>query len=155
MGPLSVTIAGDLVLYLRRGVRQELAATLSILHIAVTEVNPTLYDNTLSRFDHARALLDTVGFADELDQPNLDIDLTRWPQLVLRTLELEYIAEVTRLQDAASDGYHLPLRNVPALGGLVNDIRKKVGATPKRKGTRSFLERQLALRRIRRWRGDS
>jgi hypothetical protein len=148
----NVTIAANLVPYLRKGVKRELSATLAILASQVEiALDPTTYYNELARLDDARALFDAVGVTDDTEQLDLELDLDRWPQLLLRTLESEYNIEVARLQDRGAEGFELSPREIPALGGLVSDLRKKVGAPPKRSGSDSL--RQLA-RRARRNRGD-
>jgi hypothetical protein len=156
MEPGDVTVDGKLQRFLRRGVRRELGAILDILELQVdVGLDPETWPDALARFDDARALLDLIGIVDEPDQPDLVIDLGRWPRLVLRALETEHDAEVRRLQDAAADGYSLPSRDIPALGILVEDIRQKVGARPRRRRTCMFLETQVARRRNRRARGDA
>jgi hypothetical protein len=55
-----------------------------------------------------------------------------------------------RLQDRAAEGFELPSREIPALGALVAEVRKKVGAAPRDSSKESI--RQLA-RRVRRSRG--
>jgi hypothetical protein len=147
-----VTVAANLVPYLRRGIKRELSATLVLLafQIDATLDRPT-YHNALARFDEARALFDVVGVSDDPQQRDLELDLCRWPRLVLRVLESEYDVEVMRLQDRAAEGFELSVRELPALGSLVSDVRKKVGAPPRRSSKESI--RQLS-RRIRRSRGS-
>jgi hypothetical protein len=155
VNPGNVTITANLVPYLRRGVKRELSATLAILATQVDiALDRTTYYNALARFDDARALFDAVGVTDEPEQVDLELDLSRWPRLLLRALESEYDLEVMRLQDRAAEGFDLSLRELPALGNLVADIRKKVGAAPRRRTKQSFLERQLARRGIRKGSGD-
>jgi hypothetical protein len=123
-----VTVPGDLVRYLRKGVKREFGASLVILGIEVeTTVDPTTYHDALARFDAARTLLETIGLADDPRQPALELDLGHWGRLILKSLESVHAAELVRLQDAAADGFEVPLRDVPALGSLVADIRSKTG----------------------------
>lgn len=149
MNPGSITIAGPLVRYLRRGVKQELAAIITILQAELdTTLDPTTYRNALARFDEGRTLFDAIGLTDEPEPADVELDLLRWPRLVLRTLESEYAAEVRRLQDAnAEGGFALPLRDVPALGNLVAEIRQQAGESLERR-PKSILE-QLAKRNVR------
>jgi hypothetical protein len=148
-----VTIGASLVPYLRRGVKRELSATLVLLAFQVdTTLEPTTYYNALARFDDARALFDAVGVSDDREQRDLELDLCRWPRLVLRVLESEHDVEMMRLQDRAAEGFELSIGELPALGSLVSDIRRKVGApSTGRDGKESV--RQIS-RRIRRSRGN-
>lgn len=149
-----VTIAGKLVRFLRSGVKRELAASVAILAIEVdTNIDPETYYGALARFDAARTLLDAIGVSDESEPEDVELNLGRWPRLVLKALESEHDAELIRLGDADARGYDLPTRDVPALGCLVASIRKKIGAPPRR-AQQSCLERQIARRRSRRSRGD-
>jgi hypothetical protein len=144
----NLTIAAKLVPYLRKGVKRELSATLAILAFQVdTALDPTSYYDALARFDDARALLEAVGVSDSAQQRELELDLYRWPRLVLEALESEYNVELMRLQDRAAEGFELPSREIPALGALVAEVRKKVGAAPRDSSKESI--RQLA-RRVRR-----
>jgi len=158
MSPVTITVAAPLVPYLRRGVKRELSATLALLAFQVDTVldHQTYYD-AFARLDQARALFDTVGVLDDPAQGDLDVDLDRWPRLVLRALESEYDAEVRRLQDYAAEGVAqglaISLDELPALGRLVADIRERVGA-PSRPGRRGTL-RALALRKIRNLRREA
>jgi hypothetical protein len=128
-GPGNVTITANLVPYLRKGVKRELSATLAILAFQVdTALDPASYYNALARFDDARALFDAVGVTDQPHQRDLELDLDSWPRLLLKALESEYDIEVMQLQDRSAEGFELSLREVPALGSLVADIRKKVDA---------------------------
>lgn len=129
MTPSRVRIAGSLVPYLRKGVKEELSATLVILTIQLdTTLEPATYSNTLARFYDAQALCEVVGLTEEPDPADLVLDLGRWGRLVLKLLELEYDAELKRLQNATADGVQLPLRDVPALRRLVADLRDTLGA---------------------------
>jgi hypothetical protein len=149
-----VTIAGSLVRYLRAGVKLQLSAAAEVLQVELETTAPDLstYGAALARFDEGRALLDLIGFVDQAAPADVEVDLSRWPQLVLRSLETEYDREAGRLQDAAVHGVELPVRDIPALASLVAEIRKKTGGTLRRE--QSPLERQPESRRRRRSRGD-
>jgi hypothetical protein len=139
VNPGEATIPGNLVRYLRKGVKREFGASLVILGIEVeTTVDPKTYRDALACFDAARALLETIGLADDPRQPALQLDLGRWGRLILKSLESVHAAELMRLQDAAADGFDVPPRDIPALGSLVADIRNKVG-TPQRGSHRRLL----------------
>jgi hypothetical protein len=149
VNPGKVTIAASLLPYLREGVKREWSAALTVLAIELdTDVDPDSYYKALARFDAARTLFEAVVASEAPEPVDLVLDLARWPRLVLRVLELEYDAEVRRLQDAAAEGFQLPAREIPALQRLVVDIREKVGAPPRPKQP-SLLKRQLAQRRRR------
>jgi hypothetical protein len=144
-----VTIAANLVRYQRKGVKRELAAVVEILGVQYgTNLDLNSYYRALSRFDIARDLLDAVGVLDEAaTQGDITLDLGRWSRLILKTLESEYIAELTRLQDAEAEGFELPLRDLPDLGDLVAGVRRKVGGRPKDAEPR--LSRETATKRTR------
>ncbi|MGO9322740.1 MAG: hypothetical protein ACLQBY_18315 [Solirubrobacteraceae bacterium] len=126
-GSGSVTIPGRLVRFLRSGVKQELGASLEILAIEVgKDIDPETYYGALARFDAARTLLDAIGVADEPEQLDVELDLARWPRLVLKALESQHDAELIRLEQGHAGEFDLPTRDIPALGCLVADIRKQV-----------------------------
>jgi hypothetical protein len=149
-----VTIAGSLVRYLRAGVKRQMNAASEILQVELEETAPDLstYGAALARFDEGRALLDLIGFVDQDAPADVEVDLSRWPQLLLRSLEAEYEMEVTRLQDAVAHGIGLPARDLPALELLLAEIRKKTGGAVT--GQQLPLERRPESRRTRRSRGD-
>lgn len=147
-----ITIAGKLVRFLRSGVKQEFAASLEMLAFEVDKnIDPETYYGALARFDAARTLLDAIGVADEPKQQDVELDLGRWPRLVLKALETQHDAELIRLEEVHAGELDLSARDVPALGCLVASVRKRLG-TPPRIRT-SFLGRHLP-RRIRRTRGN-
>ena len=147
----NVTIPGKLVPFLRAGVKRELAANLELLAIHLdTTIDPAPYYAVLARFDAARTLLDAISVSDDPKQPDVELDLGRWPQLVLTALESQHRDELIRLEQAAADEFDLPMRDVSALGRLVGEIRTQVMATPKRP-TNSLGEHRV--RRLRRPRG--
>lgn len=152
MSPLTVKIAAELVPYLRRGVRRELGETLATLAFQIdTVLDRATYYEALSQLDDARALFDAVGVLDEPEQADLELELCRWPRLLVRVLESQYEIETMRLQDRAAEGVALPAREIPALGELVSDVRKKAQAPARGSGKRSGRQR---ARRVRRSRGD-
>jgi hypothetical protein len=140
VNPGQARIPGHLVRYLHKGVKREFGASLVILGIEVeTIVDPKTYHDALARFDAARTLLETIGLADDPQQPAVELDLGRWGSLILKSLESVHAAELVRLQDAAAaDGFDMPPRDIPALGSLVADIRNKTG-TPQRVSRRRLL----------------
>jgi hypothetical protein len=154
IAPGTVTVEAKLVRYLREGAKQELTANTWDLQAQLeTTIDPPTLRSVLACFDASRSLFEFVGFVDERDPPDLVVDLSRWPQLVLRVLESQHDAEVRRLQDAAAGNFILPLRDVPALGALVSAIREKTGAPPRLRRDQSVL-RRLARMRKRGRRGD-
>ena len=79
-----ITIAGKLVRFLRSGVKREFAASLEVLAFEVDKnIDRETYYGALARFDAARTLLDAIGVSDEPEQPDVELDLGRWPRLVL------------------------------------------------------------------------
>ena len=117
-----------------------------------TAPDPSAYRAALARFDEARTLLDAIGFTGQDAPVDVEVDLSRWPRLLLRSLEAEYDMELTRLQDAAAHGIELPAHDMPALESLLAEIRKKTGGAVR--GQHVPLERQPESRRTRRSRGD-
>lgn len=153
----TVTVEKGLVRYLRAGVKHEMGANVLDLQVQLDkkEIEPPIFEAILACFDDSRALFETVGFTEDPSAADLEIDITRWPRLVLRVLETQYAAERMRLDDALADRYPIPERDVPALGELVAEIRRVTGAPRKtRPRYTTFLERQLAKRKNRRQRGD-
>jgi hypothetical protein len=153
--PDSVTIAGSLVRYLRAGVKRQLSAASELLLVELNTTAPDLstYRTALARFDEGRTLLDTIGFAGGPSPADVELDLCRWPQVVLRSLETEYDREVSRLQDAAVHGIELPRSDIPALESLLAEIRKRTGGSGRRQQL-ARSEAQLESQRTRRSRGD-
>jgi hypothetical protein len=155
MSAETVTVAGNLLHYLRSGLKREIGAVLTNLQVEVEHtLEPQNWKRGVAQLTDACALFEFIGLTDDSEQADLALDLGRWPLLVLRSFECEHDREVGRLQDAAYEGFELPLRDVPALGTLVAEIRKKVEAPPPHKRHQLFLERQLAQRRFGRRRGD-
>lgn len=155
MSPGTVTVAGNLLHYLRSGVKREIATVLTNLQLEVEHtLEPQNWTRGVAQFTDACALFDCIGLTDDPEQADLALDLERWPLLVLRSFESEHDREVRRLQDATHEGFELPLRDILALGTLVAEIRKRVEAPPRHKRHQLFLDRQLAQRRLRRRRGD-
>ncbi len=141
MSPGTVGITANLVPYLRNGVKREYSATLASLTFQIdVALDLSAYRDALARFDDVRALFDAVGVSDEPHQRDLELDLGRWPLLLLRALESEYDVEVMRLQDHSAEGIDLSLGELPALGSLVADIRKKVDAPSTRRREQSLTE---------------
>jgi hypothetical protein len=146
----SITIPANLVQYLRKGIKSQLAARLDRLSLQLEgDIDPAVYQQALDAFDEARAHLDTVGVADENGQLDLDIDLS---DFLLKAMEGQYRVEAARLQDAERDGFTVPPREIPALGALVDDARNRLGLSHTSKQTESFLT-ERSVRRRRRSRG--
>jgi hypothetical protein len=155
MNPDQASIPGNLVRYLRKGVKREYGASLVILGIEVeTTTDLTTYYSARDRFDAARALLETIGLADDAQQPAVELDLGRWGRLILKSLESVHAAELVRLQDAAADGFDVPPCDIPALGSLVADIRNKMGIPPRGRRRRLLPLCERKAREGRRRRSD-
>jgi hypothetical protein len=153
----SVRIEGKLVRFLRSGVKLELGTSAAIIEAqtaAEAHLKPDTYHRALARFDAARTLLDEIGVSDEREPQDIELDLERWPQLLLKALESQLDQELIRLEDAHADGIDLPPRDLQALGCLVDDIRSKAGAPATHEPEQSRLKRQPARRAPRRSRGD-
>jgi hypothetical protein len=145
------TIAGELVRFLRSGVKEELGANAEIIVAQVTpDTNLRTYYRALDRFDAARALLEEIGVVAQLKPQDVELDLARWPRLLLKALESQLDQELIRLETAHADGIDMPPRDLAALECLVADIRRKVGAPARSEREQSRLERQLARRPPRR-----
>ena len=144
----NVTIPANVVRYLRRGAKDELGQSLSIYDVTIQSdpIDSKTYAAAAARLDAARSLFEAVGIADDPRQVDVELDLRTWPRLLLRVLDNQHDAEVRRLQDAAHEGFDLPLPDLPALRVLADDIRKKTGAPPRHGRTQTFLERSLAAR---------
>lgn len=119
-----ITIAAPLVHFLRDGVKRELSSAVSVMQVEVDTVfDPAIWQKALARFDAARTLFDTIGWVDDPEQQDVVLDPDRWSDLLLRALEGEYIIETERIRDAESEGHDLPIRDVPALGRFVEEVR--------------------------------
>jgi hypothetical protein len=141
--PGKVTIAGSLVRYLRSGVRDEMAKAVDILQAELdTSLTPATFRSGLARFDDSRTLLETIGLVDEPRPVDVQLDLDRWPALVLKALASEYAREVQRVQDAAAVGIEIPAPDVPALESLLADLREKVGAPSRQRQSATPLQRR-------------
>lgn len=127
----SVTIPGDLVPYLRRGVRRELAA--SLVHVAIeveTTADRTAYDAALARFDASRSLLDTIGISDQPEQQAIELDLDTWPTLIVKSLEAVQAAELTSTAHTKAASHDSASPELRALAELIKEIRSKTDASP-------------------------
>jgi hypothetical protein len=121
-----LTIPGDLVRYLRQGVKADLIATLEILKIRLdTTVNPGTYRQALACFDEDRSLLDTIGLADEPRQQSIQLDLSRYPRITIKALQEQHRLELLRLETAAIEGFEPPTNNALALSALIEQIGAK------------------------------
>jgi hypothetical protein len=136
----SVTIPGPLVSYLRAGLRHEIGSRLASLQAEIdTELDPETYSAALERLQSATELFDRIGLENRPDQPDVDIDLSRWARLLLKALEAQYRLAVLRgLQDTAAEDIHLPpQRCVMELSALVSLLRQKTcDPAPRRPVTR-------------------
>ena len=112
------------------------------------DVDEEKYRTALERFDAARALFDTVGPAEGDVLQDVEVDLTRSPELVLGAVTEQHRREVQRLQDAFAGGITLPVRDVPALASLLEVLRRQLGVRPKRHAS-SFLRERFKWRRQR------
>jgi hypothetical protein len=129
--PGNVTVAAGLVRHLRNAVTRELSTALEILAIQLdTTLDPATYNDALARFHDAQALFDAIGMTEEPQPADLLLDLDRWPRLLLKLLEREHDAELQRLQDATTEGFAPPIRDLPALRSLTTDLREQLGAAP-------------------------
>ena len=149
----TVTIPVNLVLYLRRGVKEEVKERNEEL---VTELGKDSIDEVtvqvaLGDFDVTRDLFDEIGGTSEPGTEDIDVSRDRYGWLVLRAMESQYRLEARRLQDARHDGIEPEEGDVPALRTFVIQLRHQVGKT--RPGTPTDAHRHPPIRR-RRLRGD-
>jgi hypothetical protein len=141
-----ITIPAELVRYLRRGVQSQLGARVDTLAVALEgSLDEPRYREALCGFDAARTLLDTIGVSDREMRADVELDLSASGELVLKALESQHRFEVTRLEDAAAHGVQIPEREVPQLGRLVADVRKRVSVSEGARRTDSMLESRGAL----------
>jgi hypothetical protein len=146
----AITIPARLVPYLRRGAQSQLSARVDTLGVALEgPLEELRYREAVRAFDAARALLDAVGACDEDAQHDVELDLDASGDLVLKTLEAQYRCEVARLQDAEAHGVPIPAREVPELGDLVTELRRRVGASEAARRADALLESRGALRMCR------
>lgn len=151
-GTDEITIAAPLVRILRSGLKRALSIELDYLRIQLdTDLTPRRWINALENFSEGCALLEAIGSADDPSQLDLELDLHRWPRLVLNILEDEHEDAKRRIQDAEADRFDPALigRNVPALETLVQEIQQRTGIKPRREQRVGFLASQVARRRKR------
>jgi hypothetical protein len=126
--PGNVTVAGSLVRYLRSGVKEEMAGAIEILQAELdTNLTPATFRTALRRFDDSRTVLEMIGFVDEPNPVDVQLDLSRWPQLVLKALGSEHSKKVQRVQDAAAAGIKMPRRDISGLESLLAEVRTRLG----------------------------
>lgn len=150
----SVRIEAQLVPFLREGVMGELSAVLEILAYQIDVVfDRDAFEDALARFDEARTLLEAIGVSEQAEPEAVELDLARWPRVLLAALESEYEAQIRRLQDRATEGLPTSSPQLPALEALTVDIRKRLGAPAAGAPDQPAQERG-PLRHLRRTRGD-
>jgi hypothetical protein len=142
-----ITIPAELVPHLRRGVQSQLSVHVDVLGVALEgRIDERKYREALRAFDAARALLDAIGVRDDDAQGDVELDLGASGELTLRALEAQHRREVARLEDADAHGMPIPPREVPELGRLVTEVRRRVGASEALRRADSLLESRGALR---------
>jgi hypothetical protein len=156
VNPGQARVPGEMVRYVRKGVKREFGASLVVLGIEVeTTVDLETCEAALDRFEAVRTLLWEIGLADDPQQPDFEFDLLgRWGMLVLKSLESVHAAELMRLQDAATDGIDLPQRDIEALGSLIADLRSKIDPASRSTRWSRFAWRTRETREARRRPGD-
>jgi hypothetical protein len=112
-----------------------MATTLARLSVetAVDDPDSVLLRRELARFDDARALTDRIGWSDVPDEPDVEVDVSRWPCLILKALQVQHEKETARLADATSAGFTPAPKDVPALGELVAQVRNAIELSPHRR----------------------
>jgi hypothetical protein len=125
----TLAVKAELIRHLRRGLRREFAEALGVLQAEIEVVrepiDTAIYRQTLARIDGARALLDSIGLSDAADARDVEIDIERWRAVVLKVLGEEYEYEVSRLEDAARDGFpNLARHDVYGLAELLAQLRE-------------------------------
>lgn len=141
-----ITIPAVLVRYLRLGLQSQLSARVDMLAVVLEgRVDEPSYREALYGFDDARSLLDTIGVGEHEGQDDVELDLSESGELVLKALESQHRFEVMRLEDAAAHGVPIPEREVPALGRLLADVRKRVCVSEGARRSDSMLESRGAL----------
>jgi hypothetical protein len=134
----------------RGGLQSQMSARVDTLAVALEgRIEALRYREALGGFDAARALLDTIGVSDEDAQVDVELDLSASGELILAALESQHRSEVARLQDAAAHGVQIPERDVPELGRLLTEVRRRVGVSEATRRTDSMLESRGALRMCR------
>ncbi len=147
MSEEQITIPATLVRYLRRGVQSQLSARVDTLSVVLEgRIDESRYRDALGGFDAARALMDEIGVSDEDTHDDIELDLGgESGQLVLKSLDAQHRVEATRLEDAAAHGVQLPERDVPELGRLLAEVRKRVRVSEAARRADALLESRGAL----------
>ena len=125
----TLAVKAKLIRHLRRGLRRELAEALGALQgeieVVREPVDTAMYRQTLARINGARVLLDSIGLSDAADARDVEIEIERWRGLVLKVLGEQYEHEVSRLEDAARDGFpNLARHDVHGLAELLAQLRE-------------------------------
>jgi hypothetical protein len=132
-----LTVPGGYVAYLRSGIFGEwgfAAEELSVLALGFGSSAPHGYGEPLETFDAARALLDTIGWTDENQQSDVDIDLGSYPLLVLNALKHEYAALLAQFQElpktTSKEVSDFAAARVAALDDFVKAVETQVERLP-------------------------
>lgn len=92
----TITIPARIVRYLREALHSQLgmaAEDISEAGHEVGQARPVLYAEPLERLDRSRALLDLIGWKDTTDEGPAMINLIGHPQMLLRALRAQLVAE--------------------------------------------------------------
>ncbi len=92
----TITIPARIVRYLREGLHTRLgmaAEDIGEANHAGGRLRPVLYAEPLERFDHARALLDLIGWRDEADEGPAIVDLADHRPVLLAALQAQLETE--------------------------------------------------------------
>jgi hypothetical protein len=92
----TITIPARIVRYLREGLHTRLGVAAEDIGEANHEggrLRPVLYAEPLERFDHARALLDLIGWKDKADEGPAVVDLVSHRPVLLAALQAQLETE--------------------------------------------------------------
>jgi hypothetical protein len=92
----TITIPARIVRYLREGLHTQLGIAAEGIGEANHEggrLRPVLYAEPLERFDHARALLDLIGWKDKADEGLAIVDLADHRPVLLAALQAQLETE--------------------------------------------------------------
>lgn len=138
----TVTVPGNLVRYVRRGLHAEFSAAAERTSlIELQDLTEEQFDAALETLDAVRTLLKNVGFADESSGHDVELDISPNPVVVHRGLECQYHAQVDRVEESAhaTGANPGPSDEIWALGELLATLKARADSAReerRRRGSR-------------------
>jgi hypothetical protein len=129
-------------------------ATLIVL-ADMPRVDLAIYAPAEERYVHTAELLKLIGFSDRPTQADVTVPLGPWAYLMLRVVESQRGVEEQRLRHADEEGLRLSRAHLGALVRLADELRRQVGAPPRRVTAPSVRQAHFECRRLARRSADA